>query len=59
LVSIFVAGPPGNYAGSLGFSTAVTGTLFFIPTADFFDDPPSPTCSRASTAKWHPTTRLA
>jgi len=23
------------------FSTAVTGSLFFVPTADFLDDPPS------------------
>ena len=31
---------PGNYDRILDFSTAVTGSLFFVPTADFLDDPP-------------------
>jgi putative iron-dependent peroxidase len=26
----------------LDFSTAVTGTLFFTPNAEFLDDPPEP-----------------
>jgi hypothetical protein len=30
----------GNYDRVLDFSRAVTGTLFFVPTADFLDDPP-------------------
>ena len=37
---MFVGEPPGNYDRILDFSTAVTGTLFFVPTADFLDDPP-------------------
>jgi putative iron-dependent peroxidase len=37
---MFLGDPPGNYDRILDFSTAVTGTLFFIPTTDFLDDPP-------------------
>ena len=40
LTHMFVGNPPGNYDRILDFSTPVTGTLFFIPTADFLDDPP-------------------
>ena len=40
LTHMFVGNPPGNYDRILDFSTAVTGTLFFVPTADFLDDPP-------------------
>jgi putative iron-dependent peroxidase len=40
LQHMFVGDPPGNYDRILDFSTAVTGTLFFVPTADFLDDPP-------------------
>jgi putative iron-dependent peroxidase len=39
LQRMFLGDPPGNYR-ILDFSTAVTGTLFFVPTADFLDDPP-------------------
>jgi putative iron-dependent peroxidase len=35
-------GTPGNYDRILDFSTAVTGTLFFAPSADFLDDLPDP-----------------
>jgi putative iron-dependent peroxidase len=35
-------GPPGNYDRILDFSTAKTGTLFFVPTSDFLEDPPPP-----------------
>jgi putative iron-dependent peroxidase len=38
LVNMFVGLPPGNYDRLLDFSTAVTGTLFFVPTASFLDD---------------------
>jgi porphyrinogen peroxidase len=37
---MFLGDPPGNYDRILDFSTAVTGTMFFVPTADFLDDPP-------------------
>jgi putative iron-dependent peroxidase len=38
---MFLGDPPGNYDRILDFSTAVTGSLFFVPTADFLDDPPA------------------
>ncbi|MGW5362791.1 Dyp-type peroxidase [Actinopolymorpha pittospori] len=38
LVRMFVGEPPGNHDRILDFSTAVTGNLFFVPTADFLDD---------------------
>ena len=37
---MFIGNPPGNNDRILDFSTAVTGTLFFVPTADFLDDLP-------------------
>jgi putative iron-dependent peroxidase len=40
LTNMFVGNPPGNYDRILDFSTPITGTLFFIPTADFLNDPP-------------------
>jgi putative iron-dependent peroxidase len=40
LQRMFLGDPPGNYDRILDFSTAVTGTLFFVPTGDFLDDPP-------------------
>ena len=39
LTNMFIGNPPGNYDRILDFSTAVTGTLFFVPSADFLDDP--------------------
>jgi len=41
LRNMFVGKPPGNYDRVLDFSTAVTGSLFFVPTGDFLDDPPA------------------
>ena len=40
LTNMFIGNPPGNYDRVLDFSTAVTGCLFFVPDADFLDDPP-------------------
>jgi putative iron-dependent peroxidase len=40
LQRMFLGDPPGNYDRILDFSTAETGTLFFVPTGDFLDDPP-------------------
>jgi porphyrinogen peroxidase len=40
LTNMFIGQPPGNTDRILDFSTAVTGTLFFAPSADFLDDPP-------------------
>jgi putative iron-dependent peroxidase len=47
LINMFVGRPPGNHDRILDFSTALTGNLFFVPAADFLDDPPA----RASTAE--------
>jgi putative iron-dependent peroxidase len=41
LTNMFIGNPPGNYDRILDFSTALTGNLFFVPAADFLDDPPS------------------
>jgi porphyrinogen peroxidase len=40
LDNMFIGDPPGNTDRILDFSTALTGCLFFTPTADFLDDPP-------------------
>jgi putative iron-dependent peroxidase len=38
LQNMFVGRPPGNYDRLLDFSRAVTGTLFFVPSATFLED---------------------
>jgi putative iron-dependent peroxidase len=38
LENMFVGKPPGNYDRLLDFSRAVTGALFFVPTATFLED---------------------
>ena len=38
LENMFVGNPPGNYDRLLDFSRAVTGTLFFVPSATFLDN---------------------
>jgi putative iron-dependent peroxidase len=40
LQNMFIGSPPGNHDRVLDFSTAVTGGLFFVPSADFLDDLP-------------------
>jgi putative iron-dependent peroxidase len=40
LENMFIGRPPGNYDRILDFSTAVTGNLFFVPTATFLDNIP-------------------
>ena len=42
LANMFIGDPPGNYDRILDFSTAVTGCLFFVPSAGFLDDLPDP-----------------
>ncbi len=37
LENMFIGRPPGNYDRLLDFSRAVTGTLFFVPSATFLD----------------------
>ncbi len=50
LENMFIGNPPGNTDRILDFSTARTGTLFFVPTADFLDDPPDPPALDAAAA---------
>ncbi|WP_415954450.1 Dyp-type peroxidase [Streptomyces sp. KLOTTS4A1] len=42
LRNMFIGDPPGNTDRILDFSTAVTGGLFFVPSADLLDDFPTP-----------------
>jgi putative iron-dependent peroxidase len=48
--NMFVGRPPGNYDRLLDFSRAVTGGLFFVPSADLLDELPDRTPSVASAA---------
>src|SRR5262249_55958261 len=45
LDNMFIGQPPGNYDRLLDVSRAVTGSLYFVPSADFLDavtpDPPA------------------
>jgi putative iron-dependent peroxidase len=54
LENMFVGRPPGNYDRILDFSRAVTGNLFFVPSATFLDevipDAPSPVESTVAPA---------
>jgi porphyrinogen peroxidase len=58
LENMFIGQPPGNYDRLLDFSRAVTGVLFFVPSATFLDDvvtsmtpaPPSPRQSSTDSA---------
>jgi putative iron-dependent peroxidase len=38
LENMFVGRPPGNYDRLLDFSRAVTGSLFFAPSATFLEN---------------------
>jgi porphyrinogen peroxidase len=50
LNNMFIGSPPGNTDRILDFSTATTGTLFFVPSADFLDDLPGPPSTAAPAA---------
>ena len=50
LTNMFVGKPPGNTDRILDFSTAITGNLFFVPTGEFLDDPPTPEAAAAASA---------
>jgi len=41
LTNMFVGKPPGNYDRLLDYSRAVTGTLFFVPSATFLESVPA------------------
>jgi putative iron-dependent peroxidase len=40
LDNMFIGNPPGTYDHLLDFSKAVTGSLYFVPSATFLDDAP-------------------
>jgi len=42
LANMFIGNPAGNYDRILDFSAAVTGCMFFVPSADFLRDLPGP-----------------
>ncbi|GLZ48108.1 peroxidase [Actinomycetospora sp. NBRC 106375] len=42
LENMFLGTADAHHDRILDFSTATTGNLYFVPTADFLDDPPSP-----------------
>ncbi|MEV7280418.1 Dyp-type peroxidase [Streptomyces sp. NPDC093111] len=50
LSRMFLGDPPGTTDRILDFSTAVTGCLFHVPSADFLDDLPDPPATKATTA---------
>ena len=54
LRNMFVGNPPGNYDRILDFSTAKTGSLFFVPTVEFLDDPPNPSDARSHAEQQQP-----
>jgi porphyrinogen peroxidase len=54
LENMFIGKPPGNYDRILDFSTAVTGNLFFVPTADFLDEPPTRPAPRPPRSRTRP-----
>jgi porphyrinogen peroxidase len=39
---MFLGSPPAAHDRILDYSTATTGTLFYVPAAEFVDDPPDP-----------------
>ena len=59
LENMFVGKPPGNYYRLLDFSRAVTGNLFFVPSATFLDnvtadEAPASTVPRSESIERHP-----
>jgi len=58
LENMFVGRPPGNYDRLLDFSRAVTGSLFFVPSATFLDsvteDEPASMAPSAASATVEP-----
>jgi putative iron-dependent peroxidase len=51
LTNMFIGKPAGNHDRILDFSRAVTGSLYYVPTADFLDDPPHAAPARTSAAE--------
>jgi porphyrinogen peroxidase len=59
LQNMFVGRPPGNYDRLLDFSRAVTGSLFFVPSATFLDDPGAPAPDSATSSLPPPSNLVA
>jgi len=61
LENMFIGRPPGNYDRLLDFSRAITGTLFFVPSATFLDnvaaEVTSPPSAVRTTEEAEPSTR--
>ncbi len=53
LENMFVGKPPGNYDRLLDFSRAVTGTLFFVPSATLLEDVANADFAASFTAPTH------
>ena len=51
LENMFVGRPPGNYDRLLDFSRAVTGTLFFVPSATFLENVATGTAAPSTAAR--------
>ncbi len=51
LENMFIGSPPGNYDRLLDFSRAITGSLFFTPSADFLDSVPDMKADDSSATK--------
>ena len=51
LANMFLGKPPASHDRILDFSTAITGGLFFVPSADFLDDPPGAPSSPQTTSE--------
>lgn len=54
LRNMFLGKPEGNYDRLLDFSTAVTGSRYFVPTIDFLDDPPDLSDTTAEDVDYEP-----
>jgi putative iron-dependent peroxidase len=48
LTNMFVGNPAGNYDRILDFSTATTGSLFFVPNVEMLEDLPPPVEARTA-----------
>jgi porphyrinogen peroxidase len=59
LENMFIGKPPGNFDRILDFSRAVTGNLFFVPTADFLENVPVDGPPEPSSAELEPPQRAA
>jgi putative iron-dependent peroxidase len=54
LENMFIGRPPGNYDRLLDFSRAVTGNLFFAPSATFLENVTDDSASDNQTVEHHP-----